>query len=121
MTGSPHMIFMSDRGSEKCHHPVTGVLVDGASGAMNLFPENFEAAIHDVMNIFRVQLFGNSREVDHVSKKNGDQLILSLKGAVTFQDTFQEKGRGVIARGAAGVSGELCPCVEPGSAVFADV
>ena len=54
------MILMGHRSSKKGNDPIAGELVDGAFVFVDLVHEDTKAAVHDFVNLLRVQTLKDS-------------------------------------------------------------
>ena len=73
------------RRPEKGHDAITRVLIDRSPEAVDLAGEDFEAAVHDRVNILGVEPFGKPGEAADVREQNGNLLPLSLEGGSAEQ------------------------------------
>jgi hypothetical protein len=88
------MVLMGNRGTEQSHHPITGELIDRPLVSVDLIHQNLETAIHDLMDLFGIKLFGQRREIGHIREENRHLLPLPLDGASGGQDFIgEEPGR----------------------------
>ncbi len=65
MASSLRMVFMGQGGAEKGHDPISGEPVDGAFALVDFIHQDFKAAIHDFMNILRIQVLTVSPALVH--------------------------------------------------------
>jgi hypothetical protein len=80
------MIFMSDRSSEERHDSIPGILANGALVPIDLMDQKSETSIHDLMDLFRVELLRERREVGHFGKEDRHQFSLSFERAPGSED-----------------------------------
>ena len=80
------MVLMGQGCPEQGHDPISGELVDGAFILMNLIHQDPQAAVHDLVDFFGVQLLGEGSEAGHIGKQHSHQLSLTLQGTAGVQD-----------------------------------
>ncbi len=91
MAGPLGMIFMGHRCTEKGHDPVAGELVNGAFKLMDLIHQNFKTVIHDQVNFFGFQLFGDGGVAGHIGKKHRYQFAFAFNGASGSEDLIGQE------------------------------
>ena len=91
MTGSLSVVLVGEGCAEEGHNPVTGELVDRPLVLVDLIHENTKAAVHDAVDLFRVELLGEGGEVRDVGEEDGDELALTLHGASRGENLVREK------------------------------
>jgi hypothetical protein len=60
--------------------------------------QDFEAAIHDLVDFLRIKLLGKGGEVRHIGEQHGHQLPLTFDGAPVGQNLIGQMFRGVGLR-----------------------
>jgi hypothetical protein len=92
------MVLVSDRGAEKRHDAVAGVLVDRPLEAVNAVGEDLEEAVENPVPFFRVELLGEIHRALHVGEEDRHLLALAFEGTARGQDLLGEV-TGSIASG----------------------
>ena len=92
------MVFVGKRSTEEGHDAVAGELVDGALILVDLIHEDLEAAVHDLVDFFGVELLRDACEVCHVGEEDGDELALPFQGGAGGEDLVGEVLGGVGVR-----------------------
>ncbi len=95
MAGPLSMVLVGQRGAEEGHHPIAGELVDGALVSVDLIHQDLEAAVQDLVDLFRVQFLGEGGIVGHVGEKDGDELALPFQGGAGGEDLVDQVLGGV--------------------------
>src|SRR5262245_16392822 len=98
MNRAPRAVLMGDRRPEQRHHAIAGVLVDGALKPVHLGGDALEAAVDDLVHLFRVELLGNGRETREVGEKDRNLATLAFEGAAGGEDLLGQVLRGVRVR-----------------------
>jgi hypothetical protein len=81
MAGPSGVLFMGHWRAEKGHHAVPGKLVDCPLMLVDFVHQDFEAAIHDLVDFLGIKLFRKGSEVSDISEKYGHQLPLAFDSA----------------------------------------
>jgi len=81
--------------AEQAHDPVAPELTDRALEAVNLSHQDPAAAVHDLVDVFRVELLRDGREPGHVGEHDRHQLALPLDGAAGGQNLVGQVFGGV--------------------------
>ena len=68
---------MSERRSEKCHHPVAGELIHNSLEAVNLSEGELQVTIEEIPILLGVEALGDGRRPHEVTKEDGDELALA--------------------------------------------
>jgi hypothetical protein len=84
------MVLVGDGGSEERHDAVTEKLIDVAFVAVNCLQHDLERPVHNRVDVFGVQFFGDRREAAHIHEHHGDVLALALHGALGGEDLLGE-------------------------------
>jgi len=99
---------MRNRRAEEGHDPVTGELVDGSFVAVSFVQQNAKAAVHDLVDFFRIELLRQGGEVRDIREHDRDKLSFPFDEGPLGQDLFGKKfrrvrmGPGKIDRGQGG-------------------
>jgi hypothetical protein len=72
------MMLTGYRRTKEGNDAVSSEFVDSAFVLMDFVHEEFEAAIHEVLNFLGVEFFGDRSIVDAVGKEDGYQFSLSF-------------------------------------------
>ena len=86
VAGPPGVILMGDRRPEQGHDPVAPELADRALEAVDFIHQDPAAAVHDPVDVFRVQLLRKGRKPGHVGEHDRYQLALALQGTAGGKD-----------------------------------
>ena len=84
------MIFVSDRRAEQCHHAIAEELVDRALVTMDGAQDHLEGAVHDLVDLFWVQVRGHGREAGDVREEHGHLLALPFHRAPGREDLLSK-------------------------------
>jgi hypothetical protein len=95
MDGALRVILVGDRGAEESHDAVPEELVHGALVAVHLGQHQFEGAIHQPVNVFRVEPLGERGEPRDIHVEDRHLLALRFEGAPGGQDLLGEVFWGV--------------------------
>ena len=95
MAGPLGVIFMGDGRPEQGHDPVAPKLADRALEAVDFIHQDPAAAVHDPVDVLRVQLLGHGRKPGHVGEHHRHQLALALQGPASGQNLVRQVFRGV--------------------------
>ena len=90
VTGPPRMILVRDRRSEQRHDAVARVLIDRAFEAVNSVRKDREETIHNLVPLFRVDLFGKVHRALHVGEEDGHLLALAFESGARREDLLGE-------------------------------
>ena len=102
--GAARAVLVGDGGAEQRHHPVPGVLVDGALEAVDLRGDELEAPVDDPVHVLRIELLGHGGEARDVGEEHRDLAPLALERGARAQDLVREMPGGV-GRGGGGRAG----------------
>ena len=89
------VIFVRDRGTEECEHPVAQELADRALVAMDLLEHERERPLHERPGLLGVQALGETRVSGHVGEEHRDLLALAFQAGRVGADLRRERRRGV--------------------------
>jgi hypothetical protein len=89
------MILKGEGRAEKSHHPVSPEFIDRATACVNLIQKNLKAAVHDLVDIFRIELFGQFAGFRNVGKHHGHDLAFTFHRTSGGEDFFGQVFRGV--------------------------
>jgi hypothetical protein len=98
------MVLVGNGRSKERHDAVAGELVDGALPAVDGIPHELEGAVHDDMELFRVERAGQLGRALDVHEEDRDLLARAAQRAPFLQDALGEVVRGV-GGGSAGRGG----------------
>jgi hypothetical protein len=96
--GAARAVLVRDGRPEERHDAVPRVLVDGPLEAVDLGGDELEAGVDDAMDLFRVQLLGQTREAGHVGEEDRHLAALTLQGRARLEDLLGEMLGGVTRR-----------------------
>ncbi len=95
MAGPLGVIFMGDGRPEQGHDPVAPELADRALEAVDFIHQDPAAAVHDPVDVLRVELLRDGREPGHVGEHDRHQLALPFQGTARGQDLIGQVFGGV--------------------------
>ena len=75
------MILVGYGGSEESHYPIAPELIDRALTLVDFIHENTEAAVHDLVDFFRIELLRHGGEPSHIREHHRHELALAFNGA----------------------------------------
>jgi hypothetical protein len=84
------MILVGDRRAEQRHDPIAEELVHGAIVAVHLGQHQFKGAIHQAMDFFGVESFGERSEARDVHEEHRDLLALAFESTAGGEDFLGE-------------------------------
>ena len=80
MAGPLGVIFMGDGRPEQGHDPVAPEFADRTLKAVDFIDQDPAAAVHDPVDLLRVQLLGHGGKPGHVGEHDRHQLALAFDG-----------------------------------------
>ena len=95
VAGSLRMILVSYGSAEEGHDTIAPELVDGSLVPVDLIHQDTETAVHDLVDILRIELLGHGSEARHIREEDGHELPFTLDGAAGGKDLVGQKFGGV--------------------------
>jgi len=92
------MVLVRDGRAEEGHEAVAQELVHGPLVAVDLGEHQLEGAIHELVDVLRVETLGQCGEARDVHEEDGDELALALQRALRDEDLLGQVLGGVALR-----------------------
>ena len=81
VTASLRVVLVGHRGTKQGHYAIPGELIDRSLIPVDLFHQDLETPVHDLVNFLRRQLLRDAGIVRHIDKQDGDHLALPFDRA----------------------------------------
>jgi hypothetical protein len=81
--------------TEQGHQTIAGELIDGAFIPVDLVYENPKTPVHDLMDIFRIEILKHGRGLSHIHKQHCHELAFTFDGTTGREDLFRQMFGGV--------------------------
>src|SRR3990172_5343402 len=119
------VVLQGEGRAEQGHDPVAGELVHRALVPVDLRQHHLEEAIHQVVELLRVELLGEAGEVLEVGEEDGDLLALALQRRPGREDALGQVlgrvGAGRVELGRGGRVPARGGCRDRGPALIAEL
>jgi len=89
------MVLVRYRSTEQGHQTITRELIDRPLVLVDFIHQDFEAAVHELVDFLGIELLGDGCVIRHVGKQDGYEFTLSLNGTAGRQDLIGQKFWGV--------------------------
>jgi hypothetical protein len=80
------MVLVGDGRAEEGHDAITGELIDGFLEPMYPVQEDMKAAVHEGMDLLRIEALREGGEPGHIGKQDRDLFALPFESTAGGQD-----------------------------------